>query len=175
MFNTYEANATVSLIAWFSYHTRHQIQHAQSHMETETMIILWAVSHKRYPHISDVFSTGWAALLLTHTSVNDSFNQTLTRSTHHAISQHIPFVFDGSLLRENQLCHAPDQRKKESRAGLSEMLVWLLSHNRKHLRPVEQMLGEDLRPGAINQALSAADQAPCNDNTTWQILLLTHL
>ena len=113
MFNTYEANATVSLIAWFSYHTRHQIQHAQSHMETETMIILWAVSHKRYPHISDVFSTGWAALLLTHTSVNDSFNQTLTRSTHHAISQHIPFVFDGSLLRENQLSHAPDQRKKE--------------------------------------------------------------
>lgn len=49
---------------------------------------------------------------------------------------------------------------KESRAGHGETSAWLSSHNRKHLKPVEQMFREDLRrplrPGAINQPLSAA-------------------
>ncbi len=63
---------------------------------------------------------------------------------------------------ENDLCvinHQADPGNKAEPA-MVRLLEWLSSHNRKHLKPVEQMLGEDLRgspwPEAINQALTAA-------------------
>lgn len=48
--------------------------------------------------------------------------------------------------KQKKLCHPPQTRLvKESRASLVEMLVWLSSHNRKHLKPAEQMLGVNWR------------------------------
>lgn len=96
-----------------------------------------------------MFSTGPAALLLVyaHTSDDDSRSQTLTRSTlHQALSQR--HLISGLVPLKESVC------------GHIEMLAWPSSHNRKHLKPAEQMSGEDLRgslrPGAVNQALSAA-------------------
>lgn len=143
---------------------------SHTHKETQTMFILTAFYHKRYPHVFMLYFPLDGLHCHHHESLCDSCNQTLTR-LHHAVSQHSSSVFGGSLLREHDFCHPPQTRPMtESRAGLSGSLVRLSSHNRKHLRLIEQMLREDLRgslrPGNINQALSAADQAPCYDNAT---------
>lgn len=78
------------------------------------------------------------------------------------------------------VCHPPQPRPvKESRAGHGEMSVWLSSHNRRHLKPVEQMLGggsERLTETRGHKSvIVSGSQASCYDKHTWQILLLTHL
>ena len=85
-----------------------------------------------------MFSTGPAALLLAYAHISEDDSRGSFSA--HLISSLVPL--------------------KESVCGHIEMLAWPSSHNRKHLKPAEQMSGEDLRgslrPGAVNQALSAA-------------------
>lgn len=72
--------------------------------------------------------------------------------------------------------HGKTHRRKKAALASAKTFMWLSCHNRKHLEPVEQMLGEDLTEARGHKSDTvSSSQAPCYDNTTRQILLLTHL
>lgn len=118
--------------------------HAQGNCDNDHIVGLR--SQEISWHVPVVSSTGWAPLLLIHAhkSKDASGNQTLT--LRHATSQRISSAhlrLTGRSWWKTTCVSSTESQTSEGKQNrpYSEMLVWLSSHNRKHLKPVEQMLG----------------------------------
>lgn len=126
--------------------------HTQGNRDNDHIVSLLSQEISWY-----VISNGWAALVLICTNQRRIYAIKHRRVQHFImqllnISEYLPIC--GWWKTTCVIHRKPDQWKK------AELRCWLSSHNRKPLKPVEQMLGEDLRgslrPEAINQALSAS-------------------
>lgn len=116
------------------------------HKETATMTILWAFAHRRYPDMFLLYLPldGLHCYWYMHT------NQKMTQAIKHwhfvmqlLNASHLPICVWRVFPDGKQRVSSTESQTNEGKQNrpYSEMLVWLSSHNRKHLKPVEQMLG----------------------------------
>lgn len=172
------------LIMQSFYAARNTQSHAQGNRDNDHIVSL--LSQEISWYVSVGFSTGWAALILILYMHTILMIHALTCSTRrHAFSRHISparlrltgfivFFFHRKLV--TCVIHGKTHRRKKAALASAKTFMWLSCHNRKHLEPVEQMLGEDLTEARGHKSDTvSSSQAPCYDNTTRQILLLTHL